>query len=63
MKYKINISIRKGFEDTPFTDFELDNQFHYEAFQVKKLSTFKDDAYLVFTLDEIPEEVLEENKD
>lgn len=53
MKYKININIRKGFEDTPFINFELDNEHFYEAFQVKKLSTFRDDAYLVFTIEEI----------
>ena|SRR3990167_2223440 len=54
LKYKINVSVKKGMEDTPFTEFELDNQHFYEAFQIKELATFKDDAYLVFTLKEIP---------
>lgn len=56
-KYKINIMIRKGMQNTPFMDFELDNQSLNEAFQVKELSTFKDEAYVVFSLEEVPEEV------
>ena len=59
-KYKINVSIRKGMQETQFTDFELDNQHFEEAFQVKELSTFKDDAYVVFSLEEIPEEEVTE---
>lgn len=59
-KYKINVRIRKGMQETPFTDFELDNQYFEEVFQVKELSTFKDDAYVVFSLEEIPEEEMTE---
>jgi hypothetical protein len=54
-KYKINVSIRKGMQDTPFTDFELDTERFNEAFMVKELSTFKDDAWLCFSLEELPE--------
>jgi len=56
MKYKIYVSIRKGLQQTPFTKFELDNQHFEEPFQVKDLSTFKDDAYVTFSLEEIPED-------
>ena len=59
-KYKLSIRIRKGFEDTIFDEYEVDNKHFSELFQLKKLSTFKDDAYLVASLEEIPEEFLEE---
>ena len=62
-KYKISVRVRKGLQETNFTDFELDNQHFHEAFQVKDLSTFKDDAYVTFSLYEIPEELEAENKD
>lgn len=59
-KYKINVKIRKGFTDTEFADFELDNKNFCEAFQVNRLATFKDDAWIVLSLEEIPQEELEE---
>ncbi len=62
-KYKINVSIRKGMQDTPFTDFELDTQQFNEAFMVKELSTFKDDAYVCFSLEELPEPEVREVED
>jgi hypothetical protein len=61
-KYKLNIKIRKGMEDTPFAEFIIDTMFEHEAFQVKTLSTFKDDAHLVFFLEEIPEEEIKSEK-
>lgn len=59
-KYKLNISVRKGFVDTPVQEIELDTTYFKEAFTLKTLSTFKDDAYLVFSLEEIPEEEKQE---
>ena len=55
-KYKLNITVRKGFEDTPLMEQEIDNQRFSELFQIKKLSTFKEDAWVTVSLDEIPEE-------
>lgn len=59
-KYKINVSIRKGMQTTSFTEFELDNTHFEDVFMVKELSTFKDDAYVSFSLTELPEEEITE---
>ncbi len=55
MKYKLKIIIRKGMEDTPFGEEEIDDEHFCESFQLRRFSTFKDDAYLVFTLEPLPE--------
>ena len=59
-KYKLNIRIRKGLEERDFETYELDTIHFTEAFRVKDLSVFKEDSYIVFSLEE--QEVLEEEQ-
>jgi len=55
MKYKLNIRIRNGGEEREFETYELDFEHFNEAFMVKDLQVYKDNSYLVFSLEEIPE--------
>lgn len=55
-KYKLNITVRKGCEDTPLMEQEIDDRHFTELFQIKKLSTFKEDAWVTVSLEEITEE-------
>ena len=59
-KYKLNIRIRKGLEERDFETYELDTINFTEAFRVKDLSVFKEDSYIVFSLEE--QAVLEEEQ-
>lgn len=55
-QYKITFRIRKGFQDTMFGEPEVVEQGEFkELFQLKQFSTFKDDAYLVVEIEEIPQ--------
>jgi hypothetical protein len=56
-KYKLNLSIRKGMVETAFDEYEIDTEHFTEMFTLSKLATFKDDAYLVVSLEEIPEPI------
>ena len=54
-KYKLNISVRNGMEDFPVDSFEVDTTHFTELFNIRKLKVFKEDAYLVVSLEELPE--------
>ena len=57
-KFKLNISVRKGVEDRHIFDTEIDTTYTSDLFNLSKLQVFKDDAYLVASLEELLEEDL-----
>jgi hypothetical protein len=54
-KFKLSISIRKGMEDRHFDDYEIETEYTTNLFTISKLQVFKDDSYLVASLEELPE--------
>lgn len=54
-KYKLNISVRHAMTDHHIGDVELDTTHWTEFERLKNLEVFKPDAYLVFSLEELPE--------
>ena len=54
-KYKLSISVRKGMEERHFDSYEVSEGYTMDLFQISKLGTFKDDAYLVADIEEVPE--------
>lgn len=45
--------------DTKFNDYDIDTEYFKEMFKLSELETFKGDAYLVATLEEMPEETMQ----
>lgn len=54
-KFKLSISVRKGMEDRNIFSTKIDTTYTADLFTLSKLQVFKDDSYLVASLEELPE--------
>ena len=52
-KYELTMRIKNGMEERDFGVYKFNLISWKEAFQVRDLSVFKDDCYIVFSLDEV----------
>ena len=60
-KYELTMRIKNGMEERDFDVYELDLTHWEETFQVRDLSVFKNDCYIVFSLNEV--ETKDEDKE
>lgn len=54
-KYKLGISVRQGMLEKHIEDIELDTTHFSEFVRMKELLVYNPEAYLVFSLEELPE--------
>lgn len=54
-KFKLNVRVRQGMLEKHIEDIELDTIHFTEFVRMKELLVYNPEAYLVFSLEELPE--------